>query len=101
MKKNPNIFVEEKNEKIKSCLGKKNYRNKRYNKYPFDSVVSFIFKNFKNKIRKNVKVLDLGCGGGNNSYFIAKEGFDLYAVDGSNTSIQITRKKLSFYDKKK
>ena len=63
--------------------------------------MSFIFKNFKNKIRKNVKVLDLGCGGGNNSYFIAKEGFDLYAVDGSNTSIQITRKKLSFYDKKK
>jgi len=79
----------------------KNYRNKRYNKYPFDSVVSFIFKNFKDKIRKNVKVLDLGCGGGNNSYFIAKEGFDLYAVDGSNTSIQITREKLSFYDKNK
>ena len=51
----------------------KNYRNKRYNKYPFDLVVSFIFKNFKNKIRKNVKVLDLGCGGGNNSTLLQKK----------------------------
>ncbi len=84
-----------------NSVWEKNYKNKRYNKYPFDSVVSFIFRNFNNKKRDKIKILDLGCGGGNNSYFIASEGFDLYAVDGSNESINITRNKLPFYDKNK
>ena len=84
-----------------NSIWERNYKNKRYNKYPFDSVVSFIFRNFNNKKKDKIKILDLGCGGGNNSYFIAKEGFDLYAVDGSDESINITRNKLSFYDKNK
>ncbi len=82
-------------------IWERNYKNKRFNNYPFDRVVSFIFKNFKQKNKKKIKVLDLGCGGGNNSLFLAKEGFDLYAIDGSSESIKITRKKLKFYDKKK
>ncbi len=82
-------------------IWERNYKNKRFNKYPFDRVVSFIFRNFKNKNKKKIKILDLGCGGGNNSFFLAQEGFDLYAVDGSSESIKITRKRLNFYDKKK
>jgi ubiquinone/menaquinone biosynthesis C-methylase UbiE len=87
--------------KNKNPTWERNYKNKRFNKYPYDAVVSFIFKNFKKKNRNKIKILDLGCGGGNNSYFIAKEGFDLYAVDGSKESIKLTRNKLNFYDKKK
>ena len=79
----------------------RNYINKKFNKYQYDEVISIIFKNYNNATRNKTKILDLGCGGGNNSYFIAKEGFDLYAVDGSNESIKLTKQKLSFYNKTK
>ncbi len=87
--------------KNKISTWERNYINKRFNKYPYDEVVSFIFKNYSNAARCKIKILDLGCGGGNNSHFIAKEGFDLYAVDGSNESIKLTKKKLNFYNRKK
>jgi len=55
------------------------------NKYPYDNVVSFAFKN-RNKNIPN-KVLDLGCGAGNNSWFLAKEGFNVYGIDRSVSAI--------------
>lgn len=64
-----------------------NYKNGRFNKYPYDEVVSFTFRNFKQK----VNVLDLGCGGGNNTKFLLEQGHKVYAVDGSKTSLDLTK----------
>lgn len=73
----------------------KNYLLGRYNRFPFDAVVSFVLRTYGNSSdRKNIKILDLGCGGGNNSIFIASEGFSLYAIDGSRESINLTKKRL-------
>ena len=83
--------------KNKISTWERNYINKRFNKYPYDEVVSFIFKNYNNATRNKTKILDLGCGGGNNSYFIAKEGFDLYAIDGSKRVYKINKTKTKFY----
>ena len=66
----------------------RNYKNGRYNRYPYDDIVSFTLKNFKN--RSNV--LDLGCGGGNNSFFFINEGHKVFAVDGSETALELTKK---------
>jgi len=64
----------------------------RFNRYPFDYVVSFILNNFGNTAdRSLIRILDLGCGGGNHTAFLAQEGFDVSAVDGSAKSIEITR----------
>jgi ubiquinone/menaquinone biosynthesis C-methylase UbiE len=41
------------------------------------------------------RVLDLGCGGGAHTWYLAKEGFDTYAIDGSETAVIKTRKILS------
>lgn len=64
------------------------HANKEYNvKYPFDSVISFILK-YKSFFEKP-KVLDFGCGVGNNSRFVAEQKeITLYAVDISSDAIE-------------
>ena len=39
------------------------------------------------------KILDLGCGTGKHSIFLAKQGFSVYATDISTTGINIAKKK--------
>lgn len=59
------------------------------NIYPSELVISFVKRNY-NTIRLNkgdIKCLDLGCGWGNNLYFLKKEGFDCYGIDLSKTAI--------------
>ncbi|HEY41952.1 MAG TPA: class I SAM-dependent methyltransferase [Dehalococcoidia bacterium] len=54
---------------------------------------------FKKKGYRNV--LDLGCGTGKHSVFLAQEGFEVYATDMSRTGIEIAREKaesLGLYD---
>jgi tellurite methyltransferase len=45
---------------------------------------------------KNAKVLDLGCGEGKNSFFLAKNNFNITAIDFSKEGI----KKLKSFAKK-
>ena len=35
-----------------------------------------------------MNVLDLGCGGGANTWFLAREGFNVFGIDGSPSTIQ-------------
>lgn len=71
-------------------------KSRQMNEYPYDLLISIVARKFF-KIplakRKNVKVLDLGCGAGNNSKFFAEKGFDLYGIDGSKTAIEICKQK--------
>jgi tellurite methyltransferase len=39
-------------------------------------------------LNKNAKVLDMGCGEGRNSFFLAKNKFDVTAVDSSEKGIE-------------
>lgn len=64
--------------------------------YPFDNVVSFVFRNFpKNKPRNKINILEVGCGGGNNMLFLAQEGFNAYGIDGSKNALDIAKKRFS------
>jgi len=71
-------------------------KGKQLNLYPFDLLVSITARKFfvipKEK-RGEIKVLDLGCGGGNNAKFLAESGFEVYGIDGSETSIKICKKR--------
>ncbi len=58
-----------------------------WGKYPSEPVIRFMARNYYKKDRKSIKVLDFGCGGGNHTWYLAKEGFSVYAFDGSISAI--------------
>ena len=61
--------------------------------YPWDAVVSFVFKNVpKNRSRKEIKILELGFGTGANLWFAAREGFKVFGVEGSKSAVLIAKK---------
>lgn len=49
---------------------------------------------YSTKDRSAVKVLELGCGGGACTWYLAREGFDTYAVDGSTCALERAREYL-------
>lgn len=77
---------------MKKNIWEINYQKKRLNKYPFNEIVSNTFNIFKSQKKRKIKVLDLGCGGGTHTKFFIDEGFDYFGIDGSETSIKLTRK---------
>lgn len=62
------------------------------NYYPYDEVVTFIYSNFKKKTNK--KILEIGCGTGNNLFFLSENGFDAYGFDASKTAVEYANNQL-------
>jgi len=65
------------------------------NRAPFDLVVAFLFRYAPPRARETVKVLELGCGAGNNLWFAAREGFTVSGIDGSAAAIDYARKRFA------
>lgn len=62
------------------------------NKYPWDIVVSFVFQNApRSKPRKDIRILEIGCGAGSNLWFAAREGFQVTGVDGSAKAVNFAK----------
>jgi cyclopropane fatty-acyl-phospholipid synthase-like methyltransferase len=62
--------------------------------YPQDKVVQFCFHQFGDNMRGKC-ALDLGCGSGVHTVFLAAEGFNVAATDKSPVGIANTREKLN------
>jgi len=62
------------------------------NTFPFPGVISF-FKSGKFKKKSKIRILEIGCGVGNNLTFLAQEGFTVYGVDMSHTAVNFAKKK--------
>lgn len=62
--------------------------------YPTEHVIRFVARNFYKLERKNVKILDFGCGVGAHAWYMAREGFDVYAFDGSASAVDKARRRL-------
>jgi len=71
------------------------YKTSGGNGYPEAAVVRLIARNFYNtKKRFEKRILDLGCGSGANLWYLSREGFSAFGIDGSKTAIERTEKKL-------
>ena len=72
------------------------HQNKRYRpKYPSETVVQFVFRNFNRD--GSTRVLDLGCGAGRHVFFMGKEGIVPYGIDYSEEGVEYTKKILREY----
>lgn len=70
------------------------YQDGHEQKYPWDSVVSFIFRNSpKNINREQVKILEVGFGTASNLWFAAREKFDVYGIEGSSLAVGKAQKR--------
>jgi SAM-dependent methyltransferase len=66
------------------------------NRYPFDAVVSFVYRNCpREKPRHETRILEVGCGAGNNLWFAAREGFQVTGIDGSPTAIEYAQRRFA------
>lgn len=59
------------------------------NSEPAQPLVNFCEKYIKN----DDKILDLGCGSGRNSQYLAQQGFEVYGVDVSFAAIEFCKKR--------
>lgn len=56
--------------------------------YPWDMVVSFVFRNVpQDRPRSEIKILELGFGTAPNLWFAAREDFSVAGVEGSSSAV--------------
>lgn len=71
------------------------FKQQAWGKYPGEELIRFVAKNFYNASdRRKVKLLEVGCGPGANLWYMAREGFSIYGMDGSETAISQARERL-------
>jgi SAM-dependent methyltransferase len=72
------------------------FKTRAWGKYPPEELIRFIGRNFYGlPDRSKVRILDAGCGTGAASWFLAREGFNTYGIDGSPTAIAIAKSRLA------
>lgn len=72
------------------------YETGHVNRYPWDAVVSFVFRNApKDRARDEIVIMEVGCGGANNLWFCAREGFQTIGVDASPEALNLARKRFA------
>ena len=69
-------------------------RGKQLNRWPYSEVVSAVLRASAGRDRREVAVLEIGCGAGNNVWFLAAEGLRAHGIDMSPTAIAHARKRL-------
>jgi SAM-dependent methyltransferase len=72
------------------------FASRPWGKYPPEMLVREISRAFGSRpIRKEVRILEIGCGPGANVWFLAREGYSVSGIDGSPTAIDLARRRLS------
>jgi len=77
-----------------SAVWDKIFIESEWGKYPAESLIRFIARNFYHKKRSEVRILEVGCGPGANLWYMSREGFQTFGVDGSATAVDKARDRL-------
>lgn len=69
------------------------HQRREWGRWPSEAVVRFVMRTYGHwHPRNKINFLDLGCGAGAISRFLADEGFTVVAIDNSATAIERCRK---------
>ena len=69
------------------------FRSRSWGKYPKEELVRFIARRYYGAPdRSAVRILDLGCGYGAATWYLAREGFAVSAIDGSRVIIDLLQR---------
>lgn len=72
------------------------YQKNAWGRYPPEEVVRFVARNFYSAPnRKDVRILEVGCGPATNLWYLAREGFSAFGLDGSAVAIEQARRRLA------
>jgi ubiquinone/menaquinone biosynthesis C-methylase UbiE len=75
------------------------FRSREWGRYPNEHLIRFVARNFYcAPNRSQVHVLDLGCGQGPNTWYMAREGFSVSGIDGSPSAVAQARDRLQGED---
>ncbi len=67
-----------------------------WGKYPSEELIRFIARKFyKKNDKSSVKILEIGCGTGANIWYLAREGFSAYGLDGSKVALTKAEERLN------
>ena len=65
-----------------------------WNGYPAEELVRFVARTFPDVKERRLSALEVGCGPGTNLWYLAREGFTIAGIDGSQNAIDSVRKRL-------
>ncbi|MGB1041539.1 MAG: SAM-dependent methyltransferase, partial [Flavobacteriales bacterium] len=72
------------------------FQRKEWGKYPSIPLIKFVARNFySSPDRSEVKLLEIGSGPGANLWYMAREGFTVYGIEGSQTACNNATKRLN------
>ncbi|MDI4650370.1 class I SAM-dependent methyltransferase [Cohnella hashimotonis] len=64
------------------------FSSQQWGKYPGEDLIRFVARNFyKAEDRSVIRILEIGCGPGANLWYMAREGFKVYGIDGSSSAV--------------
>lgn len=70
------------------------FQEREWGRYPSEHLIRFVARNFYGGDRRNTRILEIGCGTGPNIWYLARERFDAYGIDGSETAIRRAKEML-------
>jgi SAM-dependent methyltransferase len=64
------------------------FLNYEWGKYPSEELIRFIARKFyATPNRSDIRILEVGCGVGANLWYLAREGFNAFGLDGSQIAV--------------
>lgn len=70
------------------------YGKGKFVRCPYEQIATFVFRNLPAKPRHRTRILEIGCGPGNNLSFLMQEGFAVAGTDASSKAIEYARCRL-------
>jgi SAM-dependent methyltransferase len=71
------------------------FTSQAWGKYPGEDLIRFVARHFYGAAeRAAVRVLEVGSGTGANLWFLAREGFAAFGIEGSPTAVRLARQRL-------